>query len=96
MQATSAADDAGQAGADQVHQDGGQGDTAADEKAAAAGVAGAVQPPAPTPPGGTALYEVASPLDHDGTRYAIGESITLSEAQAKELLGHTVIGPVAA
>lgn len=37
-----------------------------------------------------AVYSVLSPLDHDGVRYAIGETVELSEAQAAPLLDHTV------
>ncbi|MEY2686664.1 MAG: hypothetical protein RL375_862 [Pseudomonadota bacterium] len=38
----------------------------------------------------TADYLVVSPLDHDGTRYAPGSTIALTERQAAPLLGHTV------
>lgn len=35
-------------------------------------------------------HEVLSPLEHDGVRYAIGDVLALTEAQARPLLGHTV------
>jgi len=39
-------------------------------------------------------YEVISPLNHDGTPYAIGDTVDLADAQAAPLLGHTVREPV--
>lgn len=44
----------------------------------------------PAAEGPTAVYEVTSPLKHDGVDYAVGEGIELTEAQAAPLLGHTV------
>lgn len=41
------------------------------------------------------LYEVVSPLSHDGVAFAVGEGVELTEAQAAPLLGHTV-QPIAA
>lgn len=41
-------------------------------------------------------YIVQSPLDHDGERYAPGDSVELSEDQAKPLLEAKVISPAAA
>lgn len=37
-----------------------------------------------------ALYEVVSPLNHDGESYAIGDQVELTAARAEPLLGHTV------
>lgn len=70
--------------------------------AATAAAAGAVDPtdqaaaalaaPPPAAPAApdAADYLVVSPLDHDGTRYAPGSTIALTERQAAPLLGHTV------
>ena len=41
-------------------------------------------------PGDVKPYEVVSPLDHDGERYAIGDQVELSDLHAAPLLGHTV------
>jgi hypothetical protein len=38
-----------------------------------------------------ATYVVVSPLDHDQVRYALGEEVELTEAEAEPLLGHTVV-----
>jgi hypothetical protein len=38
----------------------------------------------------TKTYYVVSPLQHDGKDYPIGGKITLEEAAAKPLLGHTL------
>lgn len=37
-----------------------------------------------------ALYVVVSPLRHNGDEYAIGDEVELNEAEAAQLLGHTV------
>jgi hypothetical protein len=37
-----------------------------------------------------AAYEVTSPLEHDGVRYAAGETVELTAAQAEALLGVAV------
>lgn len=47
-------------------------------------------PPVENAAPGTDAYEVLSPLEHDGVRYAIGERVQLTAAQAAPLLGHTV------
>lgn len=46
----------------------------------------------------TATYVVQSPLDHDNDRYAAGDTVELTEEQAKPLLELRVIkpGPAAA
>lgn len=46
----------------------------------------------------TATYTVQSPLDHDNDRYAAGDTVDLTEEQAKPLLELRVIkpGPAAA
>ena len=38
----------------------------------------------------TAEYEVASRLDHDGTVYEPGSTVTLTEKQAEPLLGGAI------
>lgn len=45
---------------------------------------------AAAPATSTTVYEVTSPLNHDGDVYAIGDQVELTEAQAAPLLGHTV------
>lgn len=35
-------------------------------------------------------YRVISPLQHDDTRYEVGDEVELSALQAEALLGHTV------
>lgn len=37
------------------------------------------------------LYEVVSPLTHDGEHYPIGKPVRLTARQAQPLLGHTVV-----
>lgn len=37
------------------------------------------------------LYEVVSPLTHDGEHYPIGKPVRLTAKQAQPLLGHTVV-----
>lgn len=49
----------------------------------------------PAADGPKKLYEVTSPLNHDGEDYAIGDQVELTEAQAEPMLAHTV-KPVAA
>lgn len=53
-------------------------------------LASAAQRPAAALPAGEAVYSVISPLEHDLVRYAPGDDITLTDAQADRLLGHTV------
>jgi hypothetical protein len=38
-------------------------------------------------------YEVVSPLDHNGKRYAVGKTVDLEDDEAAPLLVHTVKAP---
>jgi hypothetical protein len=44
----------------------------------------------PADEGPKQLYEVTSPLNHDGEDYAIGDQVELTDAQAEPMLAHTV------
>lgn len=55
----------------------------------------ATQSLSPTPGDGRQPYAVISPLELDGTRYEIGETVRLTDVEAKPLQPHTV-APVSA
>ena len=42
------------------------------------------------------VYRVISPLDHDGERFASGDEVELTDAQAAPLLGQVIVDENAA
>jgi len=63
---------------------------AAETPAATGGAAGTASPPPDAAE--TRAYPVRSPLKRDGLRYAAGETIDLTEAEAETLVALGVLG----